>query len=309
MHAHGHGHAHGHSHGATEGWRYGVSIGLNLLVVAAQLGVGFAISSTALIADAGHNASDVLGLIMAGIAAWLMRRAPSDRRTYGFGKAGVIAALLNSLLLVAACAVLAWEAIDRLIHPPAAAPPAMLMIVTAALGVLVNLGSGLLLMGGHPGDVNRKAAVIHLFGDAAVSVGVVASALLIWWTGARWIDPVTGLLIVGVILATTWSLLVQSLDLALDAAPRDIDVAAVRGWLAGLSGVAAVHDLHVWPMSSTETALTAHLVLADGQDGGNDLLHAVTEGLAQKFGIGHATVQVERAGLNACMHGDGVLHP
>lgn len=303
--AHLHSHEHaasGHNHGPTEGWRYTLSIALNLLVVAAQLGVGLAIGSTALLADAGHNASDVLGLLMAGFAAWLMRRQPSDRRTYGFGKAGVIAALLNSLLLVGACAVLAWGAISRLIEPPEAAPPAMLMIVTAALGVLVNLGSGLLLMGGHPDDVNRKAAVIHLFGDAAVSVGVIVSGLLIWWTGARWIDPVTGLLIVGVILATTWSLLVQSLDLALDAAPRNVDVPAVRGWLLGLPGIGAVHDLHVWPLSSTETALTAHLVLADDAEGGNALLETVTEGLAHSFGIGHATVQVERAGLDHC-HG------
>lgn len=157
----------------------------------------------------------------------------------------------------------------------------------------MNLLSGWLLMGGNPADVNRRAAVVHLFADAAVSAGVLIAGAIILWTGARWVDPLASLLIVVVILATTWRILVQSLDMALDAAPRDIDVAAVRSWLAARPGVSAVHDLHIWPISATETALTAHLVVPDGS--GDGLLEGVIEGLKREFGIGHPTVQVERS--------------
>jgi cobalt-zinc-cadmium efflux system protein len=301
-HAHAHGHPHGphdhHQHGHVEGWRYGLAIGINIGIVAAQVAAGLWLGSTALLADAGHNASDVLGLLLAGWAAWLMTRPGPARRTYGYGKAGVLAALMNSLLLVFACGALAVEAIDRLIDPPAAPPPGLWVMAIAAAAVVGNLLSGWLLMGGHPDDVNRRAAVVHLFGDAAVSAGVVVAGALIWATGARWVDPVASLGIVAVILATTWRILVQSLDMALDAAPRSIDVAAVKSWLAGQPGVAAVHDLHIWPISATETALTAHLVVPDGASDG--LLEVVNVGLRTRFGIGHPTVQVERTDCDQC---------
>ncbi len=293
-HPHGpHDHHHGQHHGKVAGWRYGLAIGLNVAIVLVQVVAGLALGSTALLADAGHNASDVAGLLLAGGAAWLMTRPGSQRRTYGFGKAGVLAALMNSLLLVFACGALAFEALGRLIVPPPAAPPGGPVMLVAGLAVLINLASGWLLTGGNPDDVNRRAAVVHLFADAAVSGAVVLAGAMILLTGARWIDPVASLLIVAVILGTTWRILVQSLDMAMDAAPRRIDVGQVRGWLAAQPGVAAVHDLHIWPISATETALTAHLVVPEGA--GDRWLEQVIAGLKSQFGIGHPTLQVERS--------------
>lgn len=306
-HSHHHGPAHGHhphgphdhhAHAPVAGWRYGLAIALNLAIVGVQLVAGFALQSTTLLADAGHNASDVLGLILAGWAAWLMTRPGSERRTYGYGKAGVLAALANSLLLVFACGALAFEAVERLIHPPAAPPPGGMVMLIAGIAVAINLLSGWLLMGGHPEDVNRRAAVVHLFADAAVSGGVLLAGALILWTGAKWVDPIASLGIVAVILATTWRILWQSLDMALDAAPRGVDVSAVKAWLAQQPGVTDVHDLHIWPISATETALTAHLVVPAGS--GDGLIEAVTEGLKREFGIGHPTIQVERTDCDQC---------
>lgn len=300
-HPHAH-HPHGdhvhHHHAPAGGGRYALAIGLNVAIVVVQLVVGLSVGSTALLADAGHNASDVAGLLLAGVAAWLMTRAGPARRTYGYGKAGVLAALANSLLLVFACGALVFEAVSRLLDPPATPPPGGLVMAVAGVAILVNLGSGWLLAGGDPDDVNRRAAVVHLFADAAVSAGVVLAGALIWWTGARWVDPVASLLIVGVILATTWRILLQSLDMALDAAPRGLDVAAVKQWLGALPGVSAVHDLHIWPISATETALTVHLVAPAGSDEG--LLGQAIEGLRERFAIDHATVQVERSDCDQC---------
>jgi cobalt-zinc-cadmium efflux system protein len=282
----------------ASGWRYGLAIGLNIAIVIVQLVAGFALESTALLADAGHNASDVLGLILAGWAAWLMTRPGSTRRTYGYGKAGVLAALMNSLLLVFACGALAFEAVERLLNPPAVAPPGAMVMGIAAIAVCINLLSGWLLMGGHPDDVNRRAAVVHLFGDAAVSAGVLVAGAIILLTGARWADPVAGLLIVAVILATTWAILVQSLDMALDAAPRRIDVADVKAWLHSQPGVTDVHDLHIWPISATQTALTAHLVAP--VNGGDTLIEQVISGLKANFAIDHPTIQIERSDCKQC---------
>lgn len=296
-HAHPHAPHHHQSHAPAEGWRYALAIALNVGIVVAQLIAGLMLGSTALLADAGHNASDVAGLLLAGGAALLMTRRGPARRTYGYGKAGVLAALANSLLLVFACGALVFEAVSRLLVPPVAPPPGGAVMAVAALAVAINIASGWLLMGGHPDDVNRRAAVVHLFADAAVSAAVLLAGLLILLTGARWIDPVASLLIVAVILAGTWRILVQSLDMALDAAPARLDIAAVRGWLAAQPGVDAVHDLHIWPISPTELALTAHLVVPDG--GSDGLIEQVTTGLAREFGIGHPTLQVERRGCAA----------
>lgn len=302
-HAHPHGPHDHHAHTPAAGWRYSLAIGLNVAIVVVQIGAGLLIGSSALLADAGHNASDVLGLILAGWAAWLMTRAGSSRRTYGYGKAGVLAALANSLLLVFACGALAFEAVARLIDPPATAPPGQTVMLVAMLAVAINLLSGWLLTGGNPDDVNRRAAMLHLFADAAVSGAVVAAGAIILLTGARWVDPAASLLIVVVILGSSWKLLWQSLDMALDAAPRGMDVDAVRAWLGALPGVSAVHDLHIWPISATETALTVHLVVPAGS--GDGLLERVNLGLRERFRISHATVQVERTDVDVCdgLHG------
>jgi cobalt-zinc-cadmium efflux system protein len=304
-HAHGHPHApHSHHHdGAAGTQRYALAIALNVGIVVVQIAAGLLLSSTALLADAGHNASDVVGLALALLAAWLATRRGSERRTYGFGKAGVLAALANSLLLVGACGVLAYEAVDRIFHPPPLAPPGGAVMLVAGLAVAINILSGWLLMGGSPSDVNRRAAVVHLMADAAVSGAVLVAGAIILATGARWVDPAASLLIVAVILWTTWRILVQSLDLALDAAPADVDIAAVRDWLATQPGVVQVHDLHIWPISATEMALTAHLVVPDG--GSADLLLDVTAGLKARFRIDHPTIQVERTDCDQCAPGRG----
>lgn len=303
----GHIHPHGchdhHLHGAVAGWRYGLAILLNIGIVVVQFAIGLAIGSSALMADAGHNLSDVAGLLLAGGAAWLMTRSGPARRTYGYGKAGVLAALANSLLLVFACGLLVFDAVSRLITPPDVAPPGAIVMLVAGVAVAINIFSGWLLMAGHPDDVNRRAAVIHMFADAAVSAGVVLAGAAIMLTGARWVDPVASLLIVIVILGTTWRVLVQAFDMAMDVAPRSIDVVAVRQWLASIPGVQGVHDLHIWPISATQTALTVHLVVP--ANSGDPLLAGIVAGLQERFGIAHPTIQVERSDIDQCdgLHG------
>jgi cobalt-zinc-cadmium efflux system protein len=291
-HAHDHqAHDHDHHPVPNDGKRYSIAIALNAVFVAAEAAAGFFANSTAVLADAGHNLSDVLGLALAGAAAWLATRAATDRRTYGFGKATVLAALLNGLVLVTATGAIAWEAVRRFGAPEATQP--MIVIAIAAAGVVFNGASALLFLRGRKEDLNIRGAYLHLAADAAVSLGVVVSGLATWATGVLWIDPLVSLVIVVVILAGTYGLLRESIDLALDAAPRGVDVAAVRAHLAGLDGVAEVHDLHIWAMSSSEAALTAHLVRPAGA---SDMFLAVACGsLKSKFGIAHATLQVEQA--------------
>jgi cobalt-zinc-cadmium efflux system protein len=304
--AHPHG-PHDHRlHARPGGWRYGLAILLNIGIVAAQVAAGLATGSTALLADAGHNASDVAGLLLAGWAAWLMTRAATPRRTYGFGKAGILAALGNTLLLVFACGALSLEAARRLLDPPAAAPPGAVMMAIALLAAAVNIVSGLLLHHGGAADVNRRAAAMHLFADAGVSLAVVAAGAFIVATGAVWIDPVATLLVVAVILRLAWGLLRQSLDLALDAVPGGIDPDAVRAWLLQQPGVEGVHDLHIWPISATEAALTAHLVMPEGAT--DSMTGAVRQGLEDRFGLAHATLQVETT-EPSCAQGCDGPHP
>lgn len=298
---HGHDHSDGHGHGAhahaapdlasATGVRtYGIALVINLVFVAIQTAAGFIANSTALLADATHNLSDVLGLALAGVAAWLATKAGSARRTYGFGKASVLAALANALLLVAASGAIAWEAARRFASPEAIEPG--IVMAAAGAGIIVNAGSAMLFARGGKNDINARGAFLHLMADAAVSAGVIIAGALVLWTGADWIDPVASLLVVVVILAGAWGLLRDSLDLAMDAAPADIDVAAVRAKLSALPGVSAVHDLHVWAMSPTENALTAHLVVPEGD--GDDFLTAAEKDLHAAFGIRHITLQIER---------------
>jgi cobalt-zinc-cadmium efflux system protein len=291
-------HAHGHVHALPTALdrRYLIGIGLNLAFVVLEFGAGIVAGSTALLADAGHNLSDVLGLALAGGAAWLAARGASARRTYGFGKATILAALSNAVLLVLACGAIAWEAVRR-IGEPAEVRPGLVMAVAAA-GIVVNLGTALLFRRGREHDVNLRGAYLHMAADAAVSLGVVVAGLLIWLTGAAWIDAAVSLVIVAVILWSTLGLLRESLDMALDAAPARLDMAELGRFLAGLPGVTDQHDVHVWNLSATETALTAHLVR--DEPGDRAFFDHAAQELHRRFGIAHATLQVETGAGEAC---------
>ena len=304
-HGHGHGHGHDHSHGPgghhhgpvdTGDWRYAVGLLVNLAFVAVEFGAGIVSGSTALMADAGHNLSDVMGLAMAGGAAWLARRASGPGKTYGYGKATVLAALANALMLIFACGAIALEAVRRLAEPA----PVMsgLIIGVAAIGFVINLGTALLFMRDQHSDLNARGAYLHMMADAAVSIGVVIAGAVIMFSGWSIIDPLVSIVIVAVILIGTWGLLKDSVNLAIDAAPRGVDVEAIRSAFLTLPGVTAVHDLHVWGLSTTETALTAHLCHDRPDPEG---LLAEAQALARgRFRIGHTTLQLEAGPLAGC---------
>jgi len=271
---------------------FALGIALNLAFVAVEAGVGIVAGSMALVADAGHNLSDVLALVIAWGASVLAARAPSDRFTYGFKSSTILAALANAALLMLALGAILVETLRRLADPAPVAGG--LVMAVAAVGILVNTGTALLFLKGRKNDLNIRAAFLHMAADAAVSAGVVCAGLAILLTGRMWIDPLTSLAIVALIGWGTWGLLKDSLKLGLLGVPQGIDEKAVRGFLAALPGVSAVHDLHIWPMSTTETALTAHLVMPGGHPG-DGFLHELAHELEHDFGIGHATVQVEMA--------------
>ncbi len=280
----------GHDHAPVDfGRAFAIGVGLNLAYVAVEAGYGLASGSLALVADAGHNLSDVLGLLLAWGAATLAKRAPSLRRTYGMRRSSILAALGNALLLMVAVGAIAWEAIQRLGRPEPVA--ANVVIIVAGIGIVINGATALLFAKGREGDINIKGAYLHMMADALVSVGVVIAGLGIRFTGYQWIDPVASLLVVVVILWGTWGLFRQSLDMALDAVPPGIDPSAVRNYLASLPGVQDVYDLHIWPMSTTEAALTAHLLCPDGVPA--DFFEQQRDALHDQFSIEHMTLQVE----------------
>jgi cobalt-zinc-cadmium efflux system protein len=291
-----HGRAHGHA-AASFGTAFAVGIGLNLTFVAVEFVYGVLANSVALMADAGHNLSDVLGLVIAWIASVLTRRAPSSRYTYGLGGSSILAALFNAVLLLLAVGAIAWEAVLRLFHPEPVASGTVMTV--AAVGIVVNGVTAALFASGRKGDLNIRGAFLHMVADAAVSAGVVVAALVILYTGWFWLDPLASLVIVGVIVWGTWSLLRDSLAMSVDAVPASIDPQAVRSYLASCAGVTAVHDLHIWPLSTTESALTAHLVFPGGHPGDEFLAVAASE-LRQRFGIGHTTLQIEISEETAC---------
>lgn len=304
-HSHGHGHGHDHSHGPgghhhgpvdTGDWRYAVGLLVNLAFVAVEFGAGIVSGSTALMADAGHNLSDVMGLAMAGGAAWLARRASGPGKTYGYGKATVLAALANALLLIFACGAIAFEAVRRLAEP--APVMSSLIMGVAAIGFVINLGTALMFMRDQHSDLNARGAYLHMMADAAVSIGVVIAGGVIMISGWSVIDPLVSIVIVAVILLGTWGLLKDSVNLAIDAAPRGVDVEAIRAALLSLPGVTAVHDLHVWGLSTTETALTAHL--CHDRPDGDALLPEAQALIRSRFAIGHSTLQLEAAALPDC---------
>jgi len=296
-------HNHAHDHAPVDyGRAFALGTALNLAFVVLEGGAGFWSDSVALLADAGHNFSDVLGLLIAWGGAELSKLPPSKRFTYGYSSSTILAALANALMLLVAVGAIAWEAFRRLTDPPAV--PGITVMLVAGAGILVNTLTALLFARGRRGDLNVHGAFIHMVGDAAVSAGVVIGGALILWTGARWIDPAASLAIVVVILWGTWGLLRDSIGMALHGVPREIDTTQVEKMLAARPGVTRVHDLHIWPMSTRETALTAHLVMPDGHPGDEFLIELQHE-LDHDFGIGHATVQIEIAdGAECRMHGN-----
>jgi cobalt-zinc-cadmium efflux system protein len=293
---HDHGHRHAPHHHAARGLgvAFAVATLLNLAFVIAEGGFGFLSNSMALLADAGHNFGDVLGLVAAWSASVLARRQPTQRYTYGLRGSSILAALLNAIILLIAVGGIAVEAIQRLVTP--APVDAVTVMAVAAAGVVIN-GFSAYLLGGdhghqHGGDLNVRSAFAHMLSDAVVSLGVVASSALILLTGWLWLDPAVSIVIAIVIVVGTWQLLRHSLDMALHAVPPGIDPAAVREHLAHVQGVAAVHDLHIWPMSTTTTALTCHLVMPAGHPG-DAVLTQIANELEAQFAIEHVTLQVE----------------
>jgi len=304
-HDHDHGHDHGHAHGAgghvhapaSFGRAFAIGITLNTLFVAIEFGFGFVSNSVALMADAGHNLGDVLGLGVAWAASVLVRRAPSSRFTYGLRGSSILAALANAVLLMIAVGAISLEAVQRLMHPEPVSE--WTIVVVAAIGILINGATAMLFASGSKSDINIRGAFTHMAADALVSVGVVVAALVIMLTGWLWLDPLVSLGINVVIVWGTWGLLRDSIHMSLAAVPDGIDPKAVRGFLMQQPGVSSVHDLHIWSMSTTETAMTAHLVMPAGAPG-DGFLHHVCDELEEDFGIGHATVQIEKGPAEAC---------
>ena len=298
-HGHEHAHTHGHGHGglghhhhapASFGRAFAIGIGLNTAYVIAEIVWGLTANSLALVADAGHNFSDVLSLGVAWLAASLTRRAPTDRYTYGLRGSSILAALSNAVLLLLVTGGVAWAAILRLLHPQPT--EGVTMMAVAAGGVAVNAITAVMFMSGRKGDVNIRGAFLHMASDALVALGVVVAGGLILLTQWAWLDPVVSLVIGAIIVAGTWSLMRESLDLALQAVPTGVNREAVLDYLATLPGVSEVHDLHIWGMSTTETALTAHLVRPEaGVD--DALLHRVCAELKARFAVHHSTLQIE----------------
>jgi cobalt-zinc-cadmium efflux system protein len=292
-HDHGHGHAHGHGHShapANFDRAFAIGIAINILYVLGEATAGLWTGSVALLADAGHNLSDVLGLAVAWGGATLARTRPTKRFTYGLKGSTILAALANALLLMIALGAIVLEAAQRFNAPPPLA--GLTVSAVAGLGIVVNAVTAWLFAGGRHGDVNIRGAYLHMLADAAVSAGVVVAGVVIWWTGIGWIDPLVSIVIAALIFWQTWGLLRETVEMSLAAVPRGIDYDRVQAALLGLDGVTAVHDLHIWPMSTTEPILTAHLVMPAGHPG-DAFLDGVHELLHDRFGIGHATLQVE----------------
>lgn len=305
-HSHDHAHDHGHSghqgHSHTHlprsfGSAFAFGIALNITFVAVEAAYGIIANSMALLADAGHNLGDVLGLAVAWGAAMLSQRRPTARYTYGLRSSSIMAALINAVVLLVAMGAIVLEAARRL---GAAEPVAgQDVIIVAAIGILINGATAWLFASGRKGDINIKGAFLHMAADAAVSLGVVIAGIIILATGWLWLDPAASLLIAAIIVWGTWGLLRDSVNMSLAAVPPGIEAAEVRSFLESQPGVSHVHDLHIWPMSTTETALTCHLVLPGGHPG-DEFTRRVASELQDRFGIQHATVQIETSEQVTC---------
>ncbi len=291
-HEHGQSHAthHHHSHAPPSYDRaFAIAASANFAFVLAEVAFGLWANSVALVADAVHNLGDVLSLLLGWGAAWLSRRPPSVRRTYGWGRSSILASLINAVVLLVSVGGIAVEAMQRLFSPQEIASGTVMAV--AAAGVVVNGGTALLFLRGREKDLNIRAQFLHLGGDAAISLGVVLAALVISLTGLQWLDPLASLIVSALIIVSSWGLLRESVDLAIDAVPMPLRAQEVHDYLRAWPGVTEVHDLHIWALSTTDTALTAHLVFADETP--DRRLHDLTTALRQRFGIGHATVQIE----------------
>ena len=288
-------HKHSHTERTTFGTAFALATGLNVLIVALQVWYGFVSHSTALLADATHNAGDVIGLVLAWGAYILAKRQPSERFTYGLRSSTILAALLNGMFLLVATGGIVWEALQRIINP--APVDAGVILVIASIAILLNGLSAFLLSRGKS-DINIRSAFWHLVSDAAVSAGVVVVGFLIVWTGYALFDPLASILIGFVIVWSTWGLFREALRLSLQAVPSEIDIEAVRSYLGGTRGVVRVHDLHIWPISSTETALTCHFVVNDSFD--SSMLSKISDELEHRFKIDHATIQLETPDGKPC---------
>ncbi|NND97162.1 MAG: cation transporter [Pirellulaceae bacterium] len=297
-----------HHHHATDNYGRAFAIGvlLNVFFVIVEAGYGFYANSLALLADAGHNLSDVLGLLMAWGGYALAKVAPSPNRTYGWRGSTILAALFNALLLLVAVGGIAWEAITRFSTPSEVAAPTI--IVVAGIGVVINTITAMLFMNGRDGDLNIRGAYLHMAADALLSLGVVIAGIVIALTSWQWVDPLTSLVIAAVILLGTWGLLRESANLAMQGVPTNIDPHEVQTFLNSIPGVSEVHDLHIWAMSTTEIALTAHLVKPDAENE-DELLRDTAQELHHHFNISHTTIQIERSveDANCGQAADGTL--
>ncbi|MGY2894822.1 cation diffusion facilitator family transporter [Deinococcus sp. UYEF24] len=300
----GHSHGHGHNHAPADfGRAFLIGIGLNTAFVIAEVVYGTLAKSLALVADAGHNASDVLGLLLAWGAYLVAKRRPSQKHTYGLRRSSILASLTNAVLLLVALGAIILEAVHRFAEPAPVAGGTVIWV--AALGIAINGVTAYLFASGRKGDLNLRGAYQHMLADVVVSAGVVVAGIVILFTGWNWLDPVVSLVLAAVILYGTWGLLRESLDLALDAVPESVDLNEVKSFLSSQQGVSGVHDLHVWGMSTTETALTVHLVVPEGlpDEGLQQLRHELHE----QFGVEHATVQIEQGRVPCDLLSDEVV--
>jgi cobalt-zinc-cadmium efflux system protein len=297
--AHDHHHGPGHSHAPADfGSAFALATALNVALVIAQVIYGLSANSIALLADAGHNFGDALGLLLAWGAHVLARRTPTERYTYGFRSVSILSALVNAILLLVATGAIAWEAVRRLADPGDVG--GLTVMLVAGAGILVNAASAWLLMAGRKGDLNIRGAYLHLAADAGVSVGVLAAGAVIFFSGWTWVDPVVSLIVSAVIVWSTWGLLREAAQMSLDAVPEAIEPSDVRAYLESRDGVASIHDLHIWPMSTTENALTCHLVMPGGHPG-DAFLAATCHDLDHRFHINHATIQIEVGDAGVCV--------
>lgn len=286
---HHHNHLHGHKPG-NYGFAFGVGIILNLVFVGTEVVYGILGNSLALVSDAGHNLSDVLGLAITWVAVWLGKKSPTKEKTYGYKRSSILSALFNAVFLLIALGAIVWEAIQRLISPEPV--EGKTVIIVAIAGIIINAVTALLFMSGRKKDLNIGGAFLHMASDALQAFGVVVAGFVILWTGWRWLDSVVSLILAVVILLGTWRLLKSSVNLSLDAVPEGVDITKIESYLKSLPSIEEIHDLHVWGMSTTETALTVHLIRRDCEDN-DEMLRKITKELHDQFDIEHPTIQIE----------------